>query len=135
MEFGITLPTKAESWAVVQRAEQLGFKYAWFYDTQLLSADVLVAMGAAAMKTSRIKLCAGVFIPSNRIAPVAANALATLNALAPGRIVFGVSTGYTGRRTMGLGQIPLPPLGKYVRVVEGLLRGETVEWSEEGGTH
>src|ERR1700728_1226089 len=135
MEFGITLPTKADSWKVVERAEKLGFNYAWFYDTHLLSADVLVAMGAAAMKTSRIKLCAGVFIPSNRIAPVAANALATLNALAPGRIVFGVSTGYTGRRTMGLGQIPLARLEKYVEVVEGLLAGKTVEWSEEGGTH
>lgn len=107
MEFGICLPTKANSWEVVKRAEELGFTYAWFYDTHLLSADVLVAMGATAAKTSRIKLCAGVFIPSNRIAPVAANALATLNALAPGRIVFGVSTGYTGRRTMGLGPVPL----------------------------
>jgi 5,10-methylenetetrahydromethanopterin reductase len=135
MEFGICLPTKAQSWAVAQRAEELGFTYAWFYDTQLLSADVLVAMGAAAMKTSRIKLCAGVLIPSNRIAPVAANALATLNALAPGRVVFGVSTGYTGRRTMGLGPVPLARLEKYVEVVEGLLKGKTVEWSEEGGTH
>ena len=135
MEFGITLPTKADSWKVVERAEKLGFNYAWFYDTHLLSADVLVAMGAAAMKTSKIKLCAGVFIPSNRIAPVAANALATLNALAPGRIVFGVSTGYTGRRTMGLGQIPLARLEKYVEVVEGLLAGKTVEWSEESGPH
>ena len=135
MEFGITLPTKADSWKVVERAEKLGFNYAWFYDTHLLSADVLVAMGAAAMKTSKIKLCAGVFIPSNRIAPVAANALATLNALAPGRVVFGVSTGYTGRRTMGLGQIPLARLEKYVEVVEGLLAGKTVEWSEEGGPH
>jgi 5,10-methylenetetrahydromethanopterin reductase len=135
MEFGICLPTKAKSWEVVERAEKLGFNYAWFYDTHLLSADVLVAMGAAAMKTSRIKLCAGVLIPSNRIAPVAANALATLNALAPGRVVFGVSTGYTGRRTMGLGPVPLARLEKYVEVVEGLLAGKTVEWSEEGGTH
>jgi 5,10-methylenetetrahydromethanopterin reductase len=95
MEFGVFLPTKANSWAVVQRAEELGFTHAWFYDTQILSADLLVAMGATGMKTSRIKLCAGVFIPSNRIAPVAANALATLNALAPGRVVFGTSTGYT----------------------------------------
>ena len=69
MEFGICLPTKANSWEVVRRAEELGFNYAWFYDTHLLSADVLVAMGAAAIKTSRIKLCAGVLIPSNRIAP------------------------------------------------------------------
>src|SRR6516162_3497878 len=112
MDFGIALATAADSWAVVQRAEELGFSHAWFYDTQLLSADVLVAMGATAMKTSRIKLCAGVFIPSNRIAPVAANALATLNALAPGRIVFGTSTGFTGRRTMGLGPVPLARLEK-----------------------
>jgi 5,10-methylenetetrahydromethanopterin reductase len=135
MDLGLFLPTKARSWEVVKRGEELGYSHAWFYDTQLLSADVLVAMGATAMKTSRIKLCAGVFIPSNRIAPVAANALATLNALAPGRIVFGTSTGYTGRRTMGLGPVTLARLEQYVRVVEGLLKGETVEWSEEGGTH
>jgi len=135
MEFGICLPTKAKAWEVAVRAEQLGFNYVWFYDTHLLSADVLVAMGAAAVKTSRIKLCAGVLIPSNRIAPVAANALATLNALAPGRIIFGVSTGYTGRRTMGLGPVTQARLEKYIEVVEGLLKGKTVDWSEEGGTH
>ena len=102
MDFGICSADKGEILGKSsKRAEELGFNYAWFYDTHLLSADVLVAMGAAAMKTSKIKLCAGVFIPSNRIAPVAANALATLNALAPGRVVFGASTGYTGRRTMG----------------------------------
>jgi 5,10-methylenetetrahydromethanopterin reductase len=135
MDFGILLPTKARSYEVVKRAEELGATHAWFYDTHMLSADVLVAMGAAAMKTTRIKLCAGVLIPSNRIAPVAANALATLNALAPGRVVFGVSTGNTGRRTMGLGPVTLARMEKYIEVVEGLLKGKTVEWSEEGGTH
>jgi 5,10-methylenetetrahydromethanopterin reductase len=49
--------------------------------------------------------------------------------------VFGASTGYTGRRTMGLGPVTLARLEAYVRVVEGLLQGKTVEWSEEGGTH
>jgi 5,10-methylenetetrahydromethanopterin reductase len=66
---------------------------------------------------------------------VAANALATLNALAPGRVVFGVSTGYTGRSTMGLGPVPLARLEKYVDVVDGLLKWKTVDWSEQGGTH
>ena len=136
MEFGICLPTKAQSWAVVQRAEELGFTYAWFYDTQLLSADVLVAMGAAAMKTSRIKLCAGVFIPSNRIAPVAANALATLNALAPGRVVFGIIDWIHRPANHGLGSGAAgADLRNMCEVVEGLLKGKTVEWSEEGGTH
>ena len=91
MDFGIQLATSAHHWKVVKRAEEMGFTHAWFYDTQLLNADVFVAMAAAAMQTSRIKLCTGVLIPSNRIAPVAASALASLNALAPGRIVFGMS--------------------------------------------
>src|ERR1700722_573574 len=135
MDLGLTLPTKARSWEVVKRAEELGYTHAWFYDTELLNAEMFAAMGAAAMKTSRIKLCTGVLIPSNRIAPVAASGLATLNALAPGRIVFGVSTGFTGRRTLGLRPITLARLERYARVVEGLLKGDTVEWSEEGGAH
>ena len=98
MEFGIAMATDAESWRLVQRAEELGFRSAWFYDTQMLSADCFVAMGAAAVKTSRIRLGTGVLIPSNRIAPVAASALASLNALAPGRIDFGISTGFTAAR-------------------------------------
>ena len=132
MEFGINLATAADSWRVVQRAEELGYSSAWLYDTQLLNADVFVAMAAAAMQTSRIRLGTGVLIPSNRIAPVAASALASLNALAPGRIDFGVSTGFTARRTMGLGALPLVDLAEYIRVVEGLLSTELVEWECEG---
>src|SRR3974390_173449 len=103
MEYGIALATHAESFRIVKRAEELGFDAASFFDTHLLNAELFTAMGAAAMVTSRIKLGTGVLIPSNRIAPVAASALATLNKLAPGRIAFGVSTGVTGRRPVGLG--------------------------------
>jgi 5,10-methylenetetrahydromethanopterin reductase len=128
MDFGIALATSADSWKLVKRAEALGFTHAWFYDTQLLSADCFVAMAAAAMQTSRIRLGTGVLIPSNRIAPVAANGLASLNRLAPGRIDFGVGTGFTARRTMGLGAIRLGELAEYLRVVHAMLAEETVEW-------
>jgi 5,10-methylenetetrahydromethanopterin reductase len=127
MQFAIAIPTDADSWRVVRRAEELGFARAWFYDTQMLSADPFVAMAAAAMKTTRIRLGTGVLIPSNRVAPVAANAFASLNKLAPGRIDFGVGTGFTGRRAMGLGAVKLADMEEYIRVVMGLLRGETVE--------
>lgn len=132
MQFGIAIPTAADSWRVVRRAEELGFSHAWFFDTQMLSADPFVAMAAAAMKTTRIKLGTGVLIPSNRIAPVAANALASLNKLAPGRIVFGISTGFTGRRTMGLGAVKLADMEEYIRIVQALWRGETIEMEIEG---
>ncbi len=127
MQFAIAIATDADSWRVVRRAEELGFARAWFYDTQMLSADPFVAMAAAAIKTTKIRLGTGVLIPSNRIAPVTANALASLNKLAPGRIDFGVGTGFTGRRAMGLGAIKLADMEEYVRIVLALLRGETIE--------
>ena len=134
MQFGIAMATSADSWTLAQRAEELGFDEAWFYDTQMLSADCFVAMGAAAVKTSRIRLGTGVLIPSNRIAPVAANAFASLNTLAPGRIDIGIGTGFTGRRAMGLGAIKLAAFEDYIRVMTALLREETVTAELEGKT-
>ena len=132
MDFGIALATTTESWRAVKRAEALGFKYAWFYDTQLLNPDVFVGMALAARETKKIRLGTGVLIPSNRLSPVAANGLATLAKLAPGRIDFGVGTGFTGRRTMGQRAIKLAEFERYVAEVQGLLRGETVEALLEG---
>jgi 5,10-methylenetetrahydromethanopterin reductase len=132
MQFGVAVSTAADSWKVVARAEELGFRRAWFYDTQMISADCFVAMGAAAVKTSRIRLATGVAVPSNRIPAVTANALATLNALAPGRIDFGIGTGFSARRAMGLGAVKLADMAEHARVVMALLRGETVETEIEG---
>ena len=132
MDFGIALPTAADSWRITKEAEELGFTHAWFYDTQMLSADCFVAMGAAAVNTRRIRLGTGVLVPSNRIAPVAANALATLNQLAPGRIDFGVGTGFTARRAMGFGAIKVKDMETYIHQVCCLLRRETVEFEMEG---
>jgi 5,10-methylenetetrahydromethanopterin reductase len=132
MDFGIALPTAADSWKLAQRAEELGFTHAWFYDTQMLSADCFVAMGAAAVNTRRVRLGTGVLVPSNRIAPVTANALATLNQLAPGRIDFGVGTGFTARRAMGFGAIKVKDMETYIAQVYGLLRRETVDFEMEG---
>jgi 5,10-methylenetetrahydromethanopterin reductase len=58
--------------------------------------------------------------------------LASLNALAPGRIDFGISTGFTATRTMGLGPVSLADLEQYIRVVEDLLAGDITEWDFAG---
>ena len=132
MDFGIGIATSHDSWKLAQRAEELGFTHAWFYDTQMITADPFVAMGAAAMKTTKIRLGTGVLVPSNRIAAVTANAFATLNAMAPGRLDFGVGTGFSARRAMGLSGIKLADMEEYIRVVYGLLNGETLETTIEG---
>jgi 5,10-methylenetetrahydromethanopterin reductase len=132
MDFGIGIATSSDAWKTALRAEELGFTHAWFYDTQMITADPFVAMGAAAMKTSKIRLGTGVLVPSNRLAAVTANGFATLNGLAPGRIDFGVGTGFSARRAMGLGAMKLADMAEYIRVVYALLRGEIVETDIEG---
>ena len=132
MDFGVALATPADAYKSAQRAEQLRYDSAWFYDTQVLSADLFAAMGAAAVMTERIRLNSGVLIASNRLAPVAANGFATLNALAPGRIGIGVGTGFTGRLTMGLAPLRIAEMGEYVRIMQTLLAGDTAEMELEG---
>src|SRR5262249_15826737 len=100
MDYGIGGVIAADSWKLVRRAEQLGFSHAWFYDSPLFAADLSVAMAAAAMQTSRIRLGMGVAVPSVRIAPTMANTLASLNKLAPRPIDFRVGTGNTARSLM-----------------------------------
>jgi 5,10-methylenetetrahydromethanopterin reductase len=132
MDFGIGIATAADSWKTVQRAEELGFTHAWFYDTQMITADPFVAMAVTATRTSKIRLGTGVLVPSNRLAAVTANAFASLNKLAPGRIDFGIGTGFSARRAMGLGAIKLAEMEEYIRVVYALLAGEIVETEIEG---
>src|SRR5216684_1908383 len=44
MDFGIGIATASDSWKLAQRAEELGFTHAWFFDTQMITADCFVAM-------------------------------------------------------------------------------------------
>lgn len=132
MRFALGLANAADSWRTAQRAEALGFDTVWFEDSQMVAADPFVVMAAAAMHTKKIRLGTGVCIPTNRIPPVTANALATLNALAPGRIDFGVGTGFSARRAMGLPAMSVATLGRHLRAVRGLLDGDTVEWTFDG---
>jgi len=135
MNYSVAFASELDSWRWARRAEELGFHGAWFYDTQLLNPDLFICMALAAHETERIRLGTGVLVPSNRIEPVTANALASLNRLAPGRIDFGVGTGFTARRTMGQGAIPLKTTRRYVETVQAMLRGEIAEWQADDGVH
>ena len=130
MQFGIVFPSYIEAWKDCEVAEASGFSHAWFYDTQLLCSDVWATMALAAEHSSTIQLGTLVAVPSNRIAPVTASAAATLNALAPGRIILGIGTGFTARNTMGLPALRLADLREYVAQVRGLLAGQDVLFKE-----
>ena len=51
MDYGIALTPTAAAGDIAARAEALGFSHVWFYDTQLLCHNTLLAMTAAALKT------------------------------------------------------------------------------------
>src|SRR5690554_4238616 len=124
MQFGIAFPPYVDAWRDAEIAEANGFTHVWFYDSQLLYADVYAMMALVASHTKTLTLGTLVSIPSNRIAPVTASAVATINALAPGRVILGLGTGFTGRNTMGMPALPVATLERYVTQVRGLLAGE-----------
>src|SRR5689334_22758033 len=102
MDIGLFIPPVIDSAKLVQRAEALGYQRAWMYDTPMLNSELFTSLTVAALSTKKIRIASGVMIPGNRIAPVAACGLATLSALAPGRIDWGMGTGFTARRTLGI---------------------------------
>jgi 5,10-methylenetetrahydromethanopterin reductase len=57
-----------------------------------------------------------------------AAAIATLEQLAPGRLVVAVGSGFTGRLTLGQRPLKWSFVAAYIRALRALLRGEEVEW-------
>ena len=128
MDISCSFATSLDTPDHIAIAERLGYRRAWCYDSPALYPDVWVTLARAAERTERIQLGPGVLIPSLRHVMTNAAAIATLAALAPGRVVAGVGAGLTGR--LALGQRPLPwrEVAAYIRALRALLRGEEVEW-------
>jgi alkanesulfonate monooxygenase SsuD/methylene tetrahydromethanopterin reductase-like flavin-dependent oxidoreductase (luciferase family) len=127
VKVGILVTPGAESPAVVRRAEELGFASAWFVDSPIVFGDALVSMAAATSVTERIVLATGVTNPVLRTAPILASALASLNALAPGRIAMGIGTGFTATGALGLPPANMQSLHRFVGEVRTLLKGDVAE--------
>ena len=91
-------PSIAEHVAV---AEQLGYDTAWLYDSPALYTDVWVGLAQAAERTERIGLGTAVLVPALRHVSVTAAAIATVEAISPGRLTIAIGTGFTGARCLG----------------------------------
>ena len=85
-----------------QLAEALGYETVWITDSHLICRELWVTLTACALGTSRIKLGTGVTVPHTRHWSVAASAIASLDELAPGRVILGIGTGGSSAETMGL---------------------------------
>jgi len=135
MEFGVAFASRVTDHHLVALAERLGYAQAWFYDSQMIYSDVYATMALAADRTARIRLGTGVAVPTTRMAPVIAHSIATINALAPGRVELGIGAGNTARLTMGLRPMSLAVLKREVRLIRTLLDGGTGVLHAEGEEH
>src|SRR5258708_6692 len=133
MDFGTLIFTKPErAISDVRYAEERGFSHAWIPDSHMIWGDTYACMALAAVNTKTIKLGTGVAIASNRIAPVTVHSIATINQLAPGRVILGFGTGHTGRRVMGLPPVKQAEFREQVRVIHDLLHEGEATYNTEG---
>jgi alkanesulfonate monooxygenase SsuD/methylene tetrahydromethanopterin reductase-like flavin-dependent oxidoreductase (luciferase family) len=133
MDLGSLIFTKPQL-AVSQTRllEDRGFSHAWFPDSHMIWGDVYACMALAAANTSRIKLATGISVASNRIPPVTAHSIATINEIAPGRVILGYGTGHTGRRVMGLPPVRFADFRDQTRVIHDLLKTGEAVYATEG---
>ena len=134
MEFGISC-NKIDEVGVAVHAENLGYNFCWMTDSPMIRSNVWSVMTLVAQQTQRLQLGTGVAVPGLRLAPVAANGIATINRLAPGRCFMGLGTGNTAMRMLGHPPAKVAEFKEYIRVVSALLRGEEVEFTLDGVTH
>jgi 5,10-methylenetetrahydromethanopterin reductase len=111
----------------VEAAEDAGYGFAWFIDSQILWQDVYVYMTSALAGTDRIVVGTAVTNPFTRHLTVTASAFATLAQLHPGRLIMGIGRGDSAVRTMGLNPVPTKMLRESIPVLRELLAGKTVQ--------
>src|SRR5258708_22841773 len=113
--------------ADVRRAETLGWDAAWQPDSQLRRRDTYVLLASAARATERITLGTLLANPMNRHPTVTASSIATIDELAPGRVVLGWGIGDTAVRLAGLRPARIKELEESTRLMRSLLDGQDVE--------
>lgn len=115
----------------VALAERLGYARAWVFDSPALFADPWMTLARAADRSETIRLGVSVITPRMRHLVANAGAIATLAALAPGRVDVVLGSGFTSQAMIQRGPVPWREVEAYAVALRTLLAGGEVEW--EGG--
>ena len=112
-----------------QHAEAAGFEAVWQAESRLVR-EATVPLAAYAAVTERVKLGSGVVSMWVRNPAFLAATFATLDDLAPGRVVLGIGAWWDPlARKVGVSrERPLRAMREIVTVVRALLAGETVTY-------
>lgn len=121
-----------DAMALVQRAEALGFDAVWQAESRLVR-EATVPMAAYAAVTDRIKIGSGVIASWTRNPALIASTFATLDDLAPGRVLLGIGAWWDPlAKKVGIDRRnPLAQMREVVTVVRALLADERVSFHGE----
>lgn len=128
LEIGCIFPPTVDTPEHLALAERLGYAYGEVFDSPTLFADPWLTLGRAAERTSRIRLGICCITPYLRHVVATASALATLDAVAPGRVNLVIGAGFTGQHMLGRGPGRWADVEAYAGAVRALLADEEVEW-------
>jgi 5,10-methylenetetrahydromethanopterin reductase len=111
-------------------ADRYGYDVIGVVDTPGNAMDPWVAatMVAEATEHARVALCVSNL--ESRHPAASAAAIASLDLLAPGRVVLGLGTGHSGTRNIGLGRSRVDELAAGARFIRQLLAGELATWHD-----
>jgi 5,10-methylenetetrahydromethanopterin reductase len=118
--------------AEAQATEAEGWDGQMFMDSQSLSHDPYVQMGAWAAATTRLKLSPGVTNPLTRNLAVTAAGMASVQAISGGRAVLGIGRGDSALAYLGLAPMGLAAFEAALVSLQALLSGEAVEFDATG---
>jgi 5,10-methylenetetrahydromethanopterin reductase len=113
-------------WAAL--AEDAGFSLLATGDSQSLWADpfVTLAIGSTASRSARLAVT--VSNPRTRHPAVVASCVAALSQLTGGRVVYGIGTGDSALKNIGLQAARVAEVGEFARAVKRLCAGEEITW-------
>ena len=127
LTYDFRLPPGPRTAEYARLAENLGFRAVWCPEIPAFGHDIWVTLARIAEQTSRIKFGPSVLIPSYRHPMAQASAIATLEQIAPGRLMVGFGTGFTGRAGMGKKPLSLASMRAHITQVKALLRGDVAD--------
>jgi 5,10-methylenetetrahydromethanopterin reductase len=97
-------------------------------DSQSLWADPFTIMSVAADRTTRARLAVTVSNPMTRHPAVAASSCAAVQQISGGRFAFGLSSGDSALRNIGVRPAKVDEIGAYVTALQRLTAGDSVDW-------
>jgi 5,10-methylenetetrahydromethanopterin reductase len=114
--------------------EKAGWDGVAFNESQnRAGGDPYVALTAAALTTSRIKLATGVTNPVTRHPAVTATSIASVQAESGDRVSLGIGRGDSALAHLGLRPASVETLRWYVSCVQAYLRGEEIPMAVAAG--